>query len=83
MGSRDTNCTFLDYHLTEICREQEQLRLIVMRNLANFMTNAEKCRSECKQLLVEKSTRAFLLSQQPENCENRNDPTHTIKEIMP
>jgi hypothetical protein len=32
-----------------------------MRNLANFMTNAEKCRSECKQLLVEKSTRAFLL----------------------
>jgi hypothetical protein len=61
MGSRDTNCTYLDYHLTEICREQEQLRLIVMRNLANFMTNAEKCRSECKQLLVEKSTRAFLL----------------------
>ena len=61
MGSRDTNCTYLDYHLTEICQEQEQLRLIVMRNLANFMTNAEKCRSECKQLLVEKSTRAFLL----------------------
>ena len=61
MGSRDTNCTYLAYHLTEICREQEQLRLIVMRNLANFMTNAEKCRSECKQLLVEKSTRAFLL----------------------
>jgi hypothetical protein len=32
-----------------------------MRKLTNFMTSAEKCRSECKQLLGEKSTLAFLL----------------------
>jgi hypothetical protein len=78
MGSCDTNCTYLDYHLTEICREQEQLRLIVMRNLANFMTNAAKCRSECKQLLVEKSTRAFLLVEKKKKEEIDDLLTHEL-----
>lgn len=61
MGSGDCPRSYLNDQLAEICREQEQLRLIVMRNLTNVMTNTEKCRSECKQLLDEKSTRIFVL----------------------
>ena len=78
MCSRDSTPTYLTDHLAEICREQEQLRLFVMRNLTNFMTNAEKCRSECKQLLGEKSTGTFLLVEKTKKEQIDNLLTHEL-----
>lgn len=78
MGSRDSTCTYLNNQLTEICGEQEQLRVIVMRNLTNFMTNAEKCRSKCKHFLDEKSTRTFLLVEKTKKEEIDGLLTHEL-----
>lgn len=42
------------------------------------MTNAEKCRSECKQLLDEKSTRTFLLVDKTKKEEIDGLLTHVL-----